>query len=64
MSALLMGVESTLRHAYELGFNVTLPLDGVTDLSPEPHDDSVTWIFPRLGETGSSREIVDLPVRA
>jgi nicotinamidase-related amidase len=55
-----MGVESTARHAYELGFNVTLALDAMTDLSLEAHDNSIARIFPRLGETGSTQEIVDL----
>jgi nicotinamidase-related amidase len=55
-----MGVESTARQGYELGLNVTLALDAMTDVSPEAHDNSVTRIFPRLGETGSTREIVDL----
>ncbi len=59
-----IGVESTARQAYELGFNVTLALDAITDLSPEAHDNSVTRIFPRLGETGSSREIAELLDRA
>ena len=59
-----IGVESTARHAYELGFNVTLALDAMTDLSLEAHDNSVARIFPRLGETGSTREIVDLIDRA
>ena len=54
-----VGVESTARHAYELGFNVTLALDAMTDLSLEAHDNSVALIFPRLGETGSTQEIVD-----
>jgi len=59
-----MGAESTARHAYELGFNVTLALDAMTDLSAVAHDNSATWIFPKLGETGSAREIVDLLDRA
>jgi nicotinamidase-related amidase len=54
------GVESTARHAYELGFNVALAVDAMTDLSLEAHDHSVTMTFPRLGETGTSGEIVDL----
>jgi len=54
------GVESTARHAYELGFNVTVALDAMTDLSLEAHDNSVARIFPGLGETGSARAIVDL----
>jgi nicotinamidase-related amidase len=59
-----MGVESTARHAHELGFNVTLALDAMTDLSLEAHDNSAARIFPRLGETGSTQEIVDLLDRA
>jgi nicotinamidase-related amidase len=59
-----IGVESTARYAFELGFNVTLALDAMTDMSREAHDNSVTRIFPRLGETGSAREIVELLDRA
>ncbi len=59
-----IGVESTARHAYELGFNVTLAVDAMTDMNLEAHDNSVIRIFPRLGETGSTREIVDLLDRA
>ena len=55
-----IGVESTARQAYELGFNVTLALDAMTDISAEAHDNSVARIFPRLGETGSTQEIVAL----
>jgi nicotinamidase-related amidase len=58
------GVESTARHAYELGFNVTLARDAMTDMSLEAHDNSIARIFPRLGEAGSAQEIVDLLDRA
>jgi nicotinamidase-related amidase len=54
-----IGVESTARHAYELGFNVTLAVDAMTDMRREAHDDSIAHIFPRLGETGTTREIID-----
>lgn len=54
------GVESTARHAHELGFNVALATDAMTDRSAEAHDRSIKLIFPRLGETGTSREIVEL----
>jgi nicotinamidase-related amidase len=54
-----IGVESTARHAYELGFNVTLAVDAMTDMRREAHDDSIAHIFPRLGETGTAREIID-----
>ena len=55
-----IGVESTARHARELGFNVTLAIDAMTDLSREAHDNSVRRIFPRLGETGTTQEVVAL----
>ena len=54
------GVESTARQAYEAGFNVALALDAMTDMSLEAHDNSVQRIFPRIGETGASAEIVAL----
>ncbi len=55
-----IGVESTARFAHELGFHVTLALDAMTDMSIEAHDNSATRMFPRLGETGSTQEIIDL----
>jgi nicotinamidase-related amidase len=53
------GVESTARFANELGFNVTLAVDAMTDMNAEAHHNSITRIFPRLGETGTTQEIVD-----
>ena len=55
-----IGVESTARQAYELGFNVTLAIDAMTDTSADAHANSVARIFPRLGETGSSAQIIAL----
>jgi nicotinamidase-related amidase len=52
------GVEATARQAYEQGFNVTFALDAVTDLREESHEYSIAKIFPRVGELGSSREII------
>ena len=54
------GVEATARQAYEQGFNVTLAVDAMTDARQEAHDYSITNVFPRLGETGTTREIIDL----
>jgi nicotinamidase-related amidase len=54
------GVESTARQAYEQGFNVTLALDAMTDLRAEAPDYSIRNVFPRLGETGTSQQIIDL----
>ena len=55
-----LGVESTARQAHELGFNVTLAIDAITDISEEAHHNSLTRIFPRLGETGTTAQILDL----
>ena len=54
------GVESTARFAYELGFNVTLAIDAMTDMSAETHAHSVNVVFPRLGETATAAEIIAL----
>ena len=54
------GVEATARQAYEAGLNVTLAIDAMTDLRAEAHDYSIKNVFPRLGETGASHEIIDL----
>ncbi|MDR3436775.1 isochorismatase family protein [Telmatospirillum sp.] len=55
-----IGVESTARQANELGFNVTLATDAMTDMSPDAHANSITRIFPRLGETGTTQDIIAL----
>lgn len=54
------GVESTARQAHEHGLNVTLAIDAMTDRNPVTHDNSVTHIFPRLGETGTTEDILAL----
>lgn len=55
-----MGVEATARQAHELGFNVTLATDAMTDMDADMHAASVAKLFPRLGETGTTAQIVGL----
>lgn len=55
-----MGVEATARHARDLGFNVTLAIDAMTDGNPDAHAHSIAHIFPRLAESGTTRDILDL----
>lgn len=57
------GVESTARQAYEQGYIVTLAVDAMTDARPEAHAWSLSHVFPRLGETGTAQQIVDLLAR-
>ncbi len=54
------GVEVTARQAYELGFNVTLATDAMTDPRADAHAWSLTRVFPRIGETGTTQEIIAL----
>jgi nicotinamidase-related amidase len=53
------GVESTVRHASELGFNVIVATDAVTDVSEENHARALTGIFPRMAETGTTQDLID-----
>ena len=55
-----MGVESTARQAFEHGYNVTIAIDSVTDLDVKAHARSLDWIFPMLGELGTTEEIIAL----
>jgi nicotinamidase-related amidase len=55
-----IGVESTARHAHELGFNVTLATDAMTDPRASAHDHSLTWVFPKLGESGVTDKIIEI----
>jgi nicotinamidase-related amidase len=55
-----IGVESTARQAHEYGYHVTLAIDAMTDMNADAHVNSTTRIFPRLGETGTTQEVVAL----
>ena len=52
------GVEATARSAYDLGYNVVLVVDAMTDRDPEAHRHSVEKVFPRLGETTTTDEVL------
>jgi nicotinamidase-related amidase len=53
-----IGVEGTARAASELGYNLTFATDAMTDMQPSAHERSLQFIFPRMGETGSAKEII------
>ncbi|MDX1809200.1 MAG: isochorismatase family protein [Sulfurospirillaceae bacterium] len=54
-----IGVEGTARAASELGYNLTFALDATTDRVLEAHDHSIKYIFPRIGELGSVKEVIE-----
>jgi isochorismate hydrolase len=37
-----------------------LAVDAMTDMNADAHQNSITRIFPRLGETGTTQEIIEL----
>lgn len=53
-------VESTARSAYDYGYNVVLVVDAMTDRDAETHRHCVERIFPRLGETDTTDNVLKL----
>jgi nicotinamidase-related amidase len=53
-----IGVESTARDAFERAYNLTFAIDAMTDMNPDAHERAVNIIFPRIGEVGTTAEIV------
>jgi nicotinamidase-related amidase len=52
------GVESTARSAHDHGYHVVLATDAMADQDPDTHRHSLERVFPRLGETATSAEII------
>jgi nicotinamidase-related amidase len=55
-----IGVESTVRTAYDHGFNVVTVVDAMTDLNAESHQHTVERIFPRLSQTAMTADVLRL----
>lgn len=55
-----LGVESTARSAYDLGYNVVLVVDAMMDRDADAHLHSVDKIFPRLGEVATTDDVLKL----
>jgi len=54
------GVESTARSAYDYGYNVAFVVDAMTDRDADAHRYSVEKMFPRLGETDTTDNVLKL----
>jgi nicotinamidase-related amidase len=54
-----MGVEATARSAYDYGYNVVLVVDAMTDRDADSHRHSVEKIFPRIGETETTENVLN-----
>ena len=55
-----IGVETTARQAYEHGYHVVLATDAMTDRDEAMHVNAVERVFPRLGETGATADVLAL----
>jgi nicotinamidase-related amidase len=55
-----IGVEGTARAAYERGYNVSFAEDAMTDMLLSAHENSLSAIFPRLGEIDNTDAIIAL----
>ena len=58
-----IGVEGTARAASEFGYHLSFPVDAMTDSSRDAHNHSVEVIFPRIGEVGTTDDILRLIVQ-
>ena len=54
------GMESTARSAYDYGYNVVLVVDAMTDRDADAHRHSVDKIFPRLGQTDTTDNVLKI----
>lgn len=54
------GVLVTALEAHQHGLNVTLPVDAMTDRSAEVHDFNLAQVFPKVGETGTTADVLSL----
>ncbi len=53
------GVESTARSGQDHGYHVVLATDAMADPDPDAHRHSLERVFPKLGETATSAEIIN-----
>jgi nicotinamidase-related amidase len=53
-----IGVESSARSAFDLGYHVVFVPDAMTDLHEVAHQHSVEKIFPRMGEVETAENVL------
>src|ERR1022692_3855142 len=55
-----VGVESTVRSAYDYGYNVVTVVDAMTDRDAEAHRHSLEKVFPRMSETDTTGNVLKM----
>jgi nicotinamidase-related amidase len=53
-----IAVEGTARQANEFGYNIAFASDAMSDMFADAHASSLKNIFPRLGEVGTTDDII------
>ncbi|MCY8972507.1 isochorismatase family protein [Bacillus atrophaeus] len=53
-----IGVESTAREAFQLGYQQIVITDAMAAFSAEQHESTLRFIFPRIGETRTTEEFL------
>jgi nicotinamidase-related amidase len=54
--ATTVGVEATARQAYDLGFNVVVVEDAMSDMSADNHNHAIAAVYPRIAEVTTMAE--------
>jgi nicotinamidase-related amidase len=55
--ATTFGIESTARSAYDLGYDVVVVTDAVTDMNRELHDDAITRRLPIMARLATTDDV-------
>jgi nicotinamidase-related amidase len=53
-----IGVESTARQAFSLGYQIAFATDATTDLIQTAHENSLRTIFPHIGQIAMTDAII------
>ena len=53
-----IGVEGTARGAHERNYNIAFASDAMTDMNKNAHENSLSVIFPRMGEIDTTQAIL------
>ncbi len=56
--ATTFGIESTARAAYDLGYNVVVAADAISDPRPDAHEHSLANVFPAAAEISTAEDLL------
>lgn len=54
-----VGIEGTARAAVEHAYNITFAIDAMGDMVEQAHNNSLKNIFPRIGELGTTAQVIE-----